>query len=142
MALTVAEDLVALRQRASDSERRLTNIEAAIKRIEAALARPEPKPVPTPTPPKWAGPGDAYGMNYTGAPSPPEMSGAGSGFGYSLAKNTRPDGSWKDPSGVWRDAGGNMLRPARPTPLGPERTEAHEEAIRHADKLFEKETKQ
>src|SRR6516165_10729636 len=99
MALTVAEDLVALRQRCSDIERHLTNIDIALVRIEAALA-PKP-PAPEPKPPAWATPQGNFGSSYTGPPSVPQTGAAG-------IAGVTPDaaGNWRDPSGYLREGSG------------------------------------
>jgi hypothetical protein len=116
---------------------RIAALEAAIRRIEDKLAPQAPKPPPGP--PKWVAPQGDYGSSYSGPPSEVASSSHDPWGGY--RKQTRPDGSWRDPSGIWRDAAGEIITPRSrdPRPIGPERTEAHETAVRFADALFNKE---
>jgi hypothetical protein len=115
---------------------RIAALEAAIQRIDEKLTPAAPKPPPGP--PKWAGSGDPsnVGINYSGPPTGNVTSATG-------IVGVKPDerGYWRDPSNILRDGEGNIVTPRTtdPRPLGPERTEAHEEAVRFADALFNKE---
>jgi hypothetical protein len=128
MVLTVPEQLSALSSRVS-------SLETALKRIEALLAPRQPEKPPVP--PKWAKPFEGpNGVSYSGPPSEPAgAGGSGPSFGdYSKEKSTQADGSWRDPSGLWRDSTGAIIAPTL-KPRGPDRDSAHDVAVRLADEI-------
>jgi hypothetical protein len=89
--------------------------------------------VTAPAPPKWAGGGANTGAHYSGPPSVPQVA-----RGETWIRERRPDGSWKDPSGMWRYASGELI-PATilPRPSGPERDHQHEHSVQILDRIVE-----
>jgi hypothetical protein len=68
---------------------------------------------------------------YSGEPTPPELAGAGNGGLGGVI--THPDGSRTIPGqgSIRHDREGNaILGPREPRPIGPDRSETHEMAIR------------
>jgi hypothetical protein len=145
MPLTDAERINQLAAKLADEraqgrrrDEEIAALKAGQERIEALLLRrlpPEPKPDIPPKPPAWAQSKPNTGMAYTGPPGPPS---GGTNLWGGYRKQVDANGNWRDPSGIWRSAEGEIITPASlaPRPVGPERTHAHEEGVRFADKVF------
>ena len=125
MVMTATEKIARL-------EARNAALEQRIKVLEARL---EPKPPPrVPEVPKWAGSNSQdIGASYSGPPSVSQQSAAG-------IAGVKPDaqGDWVDPFGQKRNSSGVLIPHSiagmvERRPDGPQRSAAHEMAIRILD---------
>jgi hypothetical protein len=126
-------------QISAEGKERHARLEAEVRELRTLIQPPAPAPVRTTAPPAWAAPQGDYGANYGGPPSTPQLVTRG-GSGIVGVEKDPHTGRWKDPSGQWRDSEGALVTPVTGIPVrGPERSPAHEQAIRLADELFDKE---
>jgi hypothetical protein len=142
MVMNPRQEISLLKTQNAALEVKNAALEERIKEIEARL---EPKPPErAPAVPKWAGSGGdpitgtGVGSSYSGAPSV-----VPTGDGVSWIKERRPDGAWKDPFGMWRDAANQVIPHqiagiVERRPVGPERDPRHEDAVRTLDNMIER----
>ena len=127
MVMNPRQEISLLKTRNAALEAKNAGLEERIKVLEE---RSEPKPPPrVPPPPAWAGSGENTGSAYCGAPTIAPS-------GTSWVRERRPNGDWRDPSGMWRTAEGTLVpRVLEPRPVGPERDTQHQQAVELLDRI-------